>query len=422
MLSRIAISWPLNLLLLFNVHAACRQEFIVPPKIDVASVSVLRQLLIDYWQPSTVNQAQVAQLIDFSKPVSRELIWAYLANRLNASRTADARKVLEAAMLNDSKFLDGWLLKSHLDMVGRDYSSSLMSLRSAKRALNDPNATASGRTMFYHRAGELIGYLQGPVAHRVDQNLLQSAVENILEGCSDEERNTFQAAVAQVQNQYQQIVGAAEGRLDDDLQKQANVDAALQVTLANQNQSLAQTEQTLRMRSQQLQTELAQQESQLTSQLSPLHSSINSLESQIRSLQWTLSFLYQDLAQAQNTQHVHPFTIRSIVDQIQRAELSLFSLQSSHQSAIAEYNTVQAQLQATRSNYQNQINETQRELKRVSGTVARNQSQLVRLAAGPEVAAGKREAEESRITSLSRYLKVSPDLMRQELLELIESL
>jgi hypothetical protein len=398
------------------------QELIEAPKINPASVVTMRNLLFDLWQPGMVNREQVEKLFDLSQTVSRELTLAYVANRLNDNRTADARKALESATISDSKFVDGWLLKSHLDIVGKDYGPSLMALRSAKRALDEPNAAPAARTSFYRRAGELIGYMSGPVAQRVDQQLVQTTVENLLKATSDDDRKAFEAAIAQIQNQYQEIVDAAQVRLDDDWQKQANVDATLQVTLTNQNQSLMQTEQSLRSRLQQLQADLGQLESQLTSQLSPLQSTINNLGSQIRSLQWTLSFLYQDLAQAQNTQLVHPFTIRSIVDQIQRVELNLFSLQSSLQSAVSEYNAVQAQLQATRSNYQNQINETQRELKRVGGTVTRNQSQLVRLAAGPAVAPGKREAEDSRVTSLSRYIKLSPDLMRQQLLELLDSM
>jgi flagellar capping protein FliD len=398
------------------------QQFLNPPKIDSSSVAPMKQLLVDFWQPGTANREQAEQLFASFQPVSNDLTLAYVANRLNDNRTREAGRILDAATSRDPKFLDGWLLKAYLDILSTDYGPALMSLRSAKNALNGTALDATAKLVFYRRTGELIGYLKGPVARRVDQNLLDATLEHLLTAANDEEIGLFNTAVAQIRDQFENRTETAQGRLEEEMQKQAAVDASLEASLTAQNQNLALTERSLRERVPQLQAELSQQESQLTSQLSPLESTVQTLNSQIRSLQWTLSLLYQDLALVQNGPVHDPFVVRAILDQIQRTEWSLYNLQVSQQSAATQYNSLQTQIQSVRATYQEQINQTQRELRRVSGTLTRNQSQLARIAAGPQVAAGKREAEESRVTSLSHYIKLPAVLLRQELLELIESM
>jgi hypothetical protein len=398
------------------------QTLIAPPKVSPDSVAAMKTMLIQMWAPGKENRHQVDALFANTQRKNPELTLAYVANRLHDGRPKDALLALDSATVEHPNFLDGWLLKAHLDVLVDEYDSGLVGLRSAKRAFDEGHATQAQRTEFYQRTGELIGYLQAPVAAGVDQKLLNSTIEQLINRASDPDIATFHAAAETVRDQFSQKVKASQDRLAAELQKQAAVDVQVQTTLANQNQNLMQSEQTLRERLGQLQAEFAQQESQLVSQLSPLQSSAIELENQIQSLQLSLQLLYSDLAIAQNQPLVCPITVRSILDQIQRIESNLFGLQTSHQSFIAQYESVQLQIQSVRNQYQGQISEIQRELKRISGTVARNNSKLGKIAAGPKISSGKKVVETNRVSALSSYIKLPADLLRQDLLDQINSL
>lgn len=402
--------------------AGSAQSLVAPPKIAPESVASMKTMLIQLWEPGKENRAQVEVLFQQAPVKNPELTLAYVANRLNDGRRKEALQALDRVTAEHPEFLDGWLVKAHLEVLIDQFESGLVGLRSAKRAFNEANTAQPQRSEFYQKTGELIGYLQGPVASRVDQKLLNSTIDQLILGATDQDIATFQAAAETIRNQFTDNIKSSQDRLATELQKQAAADAQLQTTLANQNQNLMQSEQSLRDRVNQLQTEFAQRESQLTSQLSPLQSSMIGLENQIQSLQLSLQYLYSDLAIAQNQPVVCQFTVRAILDQINRAEFSLYGLQSNYQSYLAQYQSVQSQIQSTRNQYQGQINETQRELKRISGTVARNNNKLGKIAGGPEISTGKKVVESNRITSLGSYLKLPTELIRQELLDQINSL
>jgi DNA repair exonuclease SbcCD ATPase subunit len=339
---------------------------------------------------------------------------------LNDGRRKEALDAIESATVEHTQFLDGWLLRSHLHLVADQFDKGLVSLRSAKSAFDEKNATPKQRTDFYQRSGELIGYLQGPAGSRVDQKLLNSVIEHLMAGAADPDIATFRAATDQIRQKFIERQQSTQARLDAELQKQAAADAIQQDTLTARNQNLILNEQALRDRQSQLRHDLGQRESQLTSQLSPLHNNLVGLESQITAVQRNLQYLHSDLARAQNQSPVCPITVRAILDQVNRAEINLYTLQTNHQSYVMQLQTVQSQIQSTRAQYNDQLNEIQRELKRIGNSLNRNRNQLTRLAEGPKVASGKKEAGANRVTSLGSYVKLSPELIRQQLLESVK--
>ncbi len=397
----------------------CAQQLIQPPEIKDASREAVKQLLNELWEPGPATRAAAEQEFAAISAPGQDVVLAFVANRLNDSQTRSALSALEASTSRDPKAIDGWLLKSYLHILVRDYDAGMMSLRSAKKAM-DPAMTDPQKNLFFKRAGELMGYLQGPAPRLVNSDVFNSTVEALLADISDAEVQAFTQAAETIANQYADLRVATDESLDEEFERQANADAFRQATLTNENQTHQQTTQELNEQWKRLQEEWREREAQLSAELIPLQSAMSSMESQIYSYQLTLQNLYWDLSLAQNGPAVYPFTVQTILNQIGRVEVSLIQLQSSLQGTLSQYNRVRLQIRELQAVYNQQTSGIQKELKRIENLQKRNQNELTRLASGPRIAGGKRESRESRVAGLRTYIRLSPALLKQELLESME--
>ena len=71
----------------------------------------------------------------------------------------------------------------------------------------------------------------------------------------------------------------------------------------------------------------------------------------------------------------------------------------------------------TRNLLNQQVRDIDKELKKISATKRRNMNKLAKIAAGPEVADGKKQAMINRATALRTYDDLPLELYRQQLLE-----
>ncbi len=394
-------------------------QLIAPPTIDVASRQIIDQFLTNDWPREPAHRKQSKATYDALELPNTEISIAYLINRLHHFQNREALVLAEKLTANQPKSLDGWLIRAHLDALTDNFDQALIDLRSVKKILTDtPSLVDQQKLDGYRRSGQLLGYLQGPVKARLNPDLLNTTLDFVTQQSKDEELAALDAGRAEVLQRFDTLLKTQNEKTNQELEKQTTVNANLDVTLTNQNQQLLQSSQQLLARQTQLRTEASQRLADLASRTSPLQSNLASIGIQINAVQNDLQLLYTDLYNAQNVPPGYYSPVRYLTDQIRNREFTMYNLQSNAQATGNQLRALQYQIGQTQADYEAQISQLQQQNKKLESTVLRNQNKLAKIAGGPEIADGKKDAVENRLEALTSYIEIPVDLLRQQMLDL----
>ena len=175
------VFYVIALLILSNATAdAC--QLLSPPEqpLTIHAEKSVQAFLNEYWNRSPQNALASETFYRDLKSPSAIVSVAYAVNRIQQNKTNEAKIVAEKITATFPENLDGWMLKSWLNALEDKFDTSLVSIQSLNRQLlANTDLSLESRSSIYSRLGRLIGYLEGPVAHRVNQNLLLTTTQNI---------------------------------------------------------------------------------------------------------------------------------------------------------------------------------------------------------------------------------------------------
>ena len=384
-----------------------------------SSVVPIEKLLIEHWQPGRVARAAADKIFADANPKDRAIVLAFTAHRLNDFVKLDYLQPLSDLLNRDPNFLDGWLIRAHLNLFAKEFDRSLMDLRTAGRLIARLDLSDEQRQEIFYQVGRMIGYLQGPVAHWANQDLIL-AVQDQYRGLAEEKQwERFEQGVVDILTEFQQNVNEANQVLTAEFEQEERKDQVkdqmltqenetLQIRLGDLNQQLAATS-----------NQFAMQEAQLTGQLSPLQSNLVSIENQIQSMQWQRNRLYTDLFLLQSDPYCPPFSINLVLNQIRSIEFSLAGLHANYRNQLGQINGLQWQLQQLQSQRNSETRAIQSQLRRSARRLSDNQKELARIATGPVIPLRTRKSVQTQVTVLKNYIPYSHDLLRQQILEIL---
>lgn len=407
-------------LLAFFLNVSSGMQLLSPPKdpIDVGSSVPIRLLLVEQWDRGPNNESQSKATYQNSRKDNSYLMLAFALNRMNHNRVDEALEIVDLMTKSYADNLDGWLLKAWLNTLSDRYDTALVNLRSLKKQIGkQKNTTPAIEQVLYGRLGRLFGYLQGPVADRVNANLLEGTVLNVTAGLNPDVLKTFNSNRDKVLKQYEDLLKLQGQMTQAELAKVKLENDNQTIALERETQLLEQTESQLVPEKQRLRAEATQQVSTLQQQGRSLEQQLAAISSDIWDTEQELQFLAVELYNAQNLPPRLRPSLFYLQNRIRNVQVTQSALRSNGNQISNQLDVLRAQVLQTQRAYNQRIGDIDREIKRVNGAKRRNLGKLARLAAGPEVADGKKDAMRNKATALRTYDDLPLVLYRQELLE-----
>lgn len=398
------------------------QELIDLSHFTADSIPAVKNLLTELWSKELSARNQSNQTFAEMDRPSQATVLAFVANRLNDNQPREALAALDQSIHRDPQFLDGLLIRAHLNLRLRNFDQALVDLRSIVRLMDKVELNDVQKNAVFYRIGRMVGFLEGPVSHRVNQDLLNRLSNEIPNFAGNQQFLEIRKGVDEVLQIYAQMVEQVDQRFEVEIEAQARVNENLQQNLTEENQNLQQVLTAITDQMAQVRNEANQREAQLSAQFAPIEANLYNLERQMAAAQLDLSFLYTELAIAQSAPVICHITLRLLRDRIRVADLNLLSIRNSFAVATGQLNSLQVQIQQVQLQAQQQLQNLNREMKQASGKMNRNQRQLTRIAGGPAIDPQRREAILNRTNALSTYIQLTPSAIRQDLLDHISKL
>ena len=388
-----------------------------PQPIDADASVPIRKLLSQDWERGPKISARSKTTFESAKRFTDDLLVAYTINRIRHKKNSEAKLAAQELTDRHTDNLDGWILKTWLNMLTDDFDVALINMRSLKKQVDaQKKLPVETQKLIYKRLGRFIGYLQGPVADQVNNDLRDETIRVLAAGLKPEILKTFNENRDRVLKQHDELL-KEQGKKTQVILDKAKIENDAEVAqLERQNQLLEQTESQLIPEKQRLSTEASKQITAIEQQGSQLTQQLSSTAGEIRAIELNLQFLYQDLfliLQQPPEFRQSTFLLRN---QIRNAELTLNTLKQNAGFTSNQLNGLHSQIAQIRSSANRQVNEIETEIKRVGNSKRRNLSKLTKIAQGPKIASGKRQSLKSRLTGLRTYDELSLELYRQDML------
>jgi len=403
----------------FVSQTATAQILSPPPKpLDESASTIIRKLLTDDWERDPKIGLDSKRTFESAKSYSDDLLVAYTINRIRHNRTQDAKMAARELTNQHVDNLDGWILKTWLNALTDDFDAALIDMRSLKKqVVKTKNLSRSAEQSIFKRLGRLIGYMQGPVAHRVNDDLLNETSKLISNGLKPDLLQLFDDNRNKVLKDFDDLVKVQAQKSQIELAKVKAANDAEAVALEREVQLLEKTESQLLPERQRIRDDGAKQISSIERQGQTVEQQLNRIRADIRATELDLQYMYQDLYLAQQQPPRFRVSTFHLQNQIRNAAFALNSLRANGVQSNNQLNSLQAQLVNARNSTNNRLREIDREIKRINGAKRRNLGKLARIAQGPKVADGKRDSWQSRATALRTYDELSLELYRQDILD-----
>ena len=397
-------------------------QLLSPPinKPDAATKAAVEQLLNAKWDRDATNQLDSESIFSKGPRDKPAVLIAYVLNRINHSRIDQALKVASDSRLRfkqnwDGRFLEVWLLT-----LTDQYDSAIVQMRSFKKQLDiaekNNRLPAKVTQDLYKRFGRLIGYLEGPVAEKVNPQLLADTTVLLEQNIAPETQRAFSLARQAVKADYDQLVAEQVAYQNRELVKVAAANDVEKQRLEKDDKQAQETRDRLLPELEKIRNEGYEITNRLEQQINTAQGNLRSINQTGYSLEQDLAFLYTDLL------NIDPRNLASayaIENQIYRLELELSQQRIAAANQAGALNGLQNELFTARQSYQRQINQAKGNLKQVEVSQKRTGKKLQKLSAGPKIAGGKRQSLTSRRTALKTYDKLPLELYRQEMLEAV---
>lgn len=388
------------------------------PALDRTTSIPIRTLLTEQWERDPRIALASKRTFEAANSHSGALLVAYTVNRLRHNRTDDAKLAVRELTDRHPGNLDGWVFKMWLNTLTDDFDAALVNMRSLKKQIDKhKNLPPSTQQTIFKRVGRLIGYMQGPVANRINDELLNDTIGVISNGLTPELLKLFNVNRLQVLQDYDDLVKVQSQQSQVELAKVKIANDAEAVALEREVQLLEKTESQLLPERQRIRDDGSKQISAIERQGQSVEQQRNQISSDILATELDLRYLYQDLFLAQQQPPRFRVSTFNLQNQIRNAEFALNSLRANGVQSNNQLNSLQSQLINARNGTNNRLRAIDKEIKRVNGAKRRNLGKLARIAKGPKVADGKRESWRSRAAALRTYDELSLELYRQDILD-----
>ena len=403
----------------FLLCSAGQAQILSPPAepIDAQASQPIRRLLNEDWERSPKIAVRSKTTFESERRFTDDLLVAYMFNRIRHSQTGEAKLTAQELTARHTDNLDGWMVKTWLNTLTDDFEIALINMRNFKKQIDaQKNLPEKTRQQIFSRLGRLIGYFQGPVASRVNDDLLNDTVRELAVGLKPEILKIFNENRDRVLKRHGDLLAEQGKRTQVILDKTQLENQAQAAQLERQNQLLEQTEAQLLPQKQKITEDATKEITAVQQQASQLDQRLSQLTSDISAVELDLQYLYQDLDLILSQPPQLRQSTFFLRNRIRNAELSLASLHRNAVGTSNQLNGLRAQISQIEASANRQTNEIDQEIKRLNGSKLRNLSKLTKINQGPKLASGKRKAMISRATALRTYDDLTLELYRQDML------
>lgn len=411
------VFYVIALLILSNATAEACQLLSLPEQpLPTHAEKSVQAFLNKYWNRSPQNALDSETFYRDLKSPSAIVSVAYAINRIQQNKTNEAKIVAEKITATFPENLDGWMLKSWLNALEDKFDTSLVSIQSLNRQLlANTDLSLESRSSIYSRLGRLIGYLEGPVAHRVNQNLLLTTTQTITRTAPPKNLRDFNLGRAQVSDKYTEIKNNQTQKKNEELAKVAQRDQKIEQILNLENESLSDSEQRLSEEIAGVRQDASARISTLENQGSEIEQERAATSLEIQNRQNRLLYLYEELALL-NLGPVSRFWAYDPRIEIRNIEFQLSQKRSDWNGYSSQLQNINNEISRIQVFAEQKTDTLTKELKKINGSRRRNLGKLKRIASGPQIADGKKNAMKIRLTSLATYDEISEELYRQQIL------
>jgi hypothetical protein len=395
-------------------------QLLSPPSapVDAVASAPINTLLTIQWERNLSNETQSKLTFERASKNNSTLLVAYAINRLHQNKTRESKMIAEQLTTSYPDNLDGWMLKTWFNTLEDNFDAALVDMRSLKQKIdktkNLPDAT---KILIYKRLGRLVGYFQGPVADRVNRDMLDSTIVAIADGIGPDALKAFNENHDKTLQTYDNLLHTQANRTQAELDKVSAENEQERISLERQNQILEQTESQLIPERERIRSAASQQIAILEQQGSSIQQQRDAIWSEIQDAQVSLQFMYTDLIALSNRRNGYYVSTYPLRNQIRIAEYDIAVLRNNGDGLLNQLNSIQSQIAQIQNTARMELNQLDREIKRVNGEKRRNLGKLARIARGPEIAEGKKGSMKNRATSLVTYDELSEELYRQQILD-----
>ena len=392
-------------------------------KLDASTKAAVKQLLDTKWERGATNKKESETFFTETPHDNPEVLVAYALNRIKHNSVDQALKVASESRVRFEQNWDGRILEVWLLTLTDQYDAAIVQMRSFKKQLDiaekDDRLPAAVAQDLYQRFGRLIGYLEGPVAEKVNPRILADTTALLERNIAPETLKAFTLARQSVKTEYEQLIAQQIAYQNRELVKVAGANDVEKERLEKENKLTQDTRARLVPELERLESEGHLETSRIERQISSAQSNLLSINQVAYGLEQQLGFLYTDLF---NIDRRFLANVYAIENQIYRVELDLSQQRIAAANQAGALSALQNDLFAVRQNYQRQIREVKRNLKRADVAQKRNSKQLQKIAAGPKIAGGKTQSLANRRTGLKTYDDLPLELYRQDLLDAVRAL
>lgn len=394
-------------------------------KLDPETIGTIHQLLDSNWERNSANNAKSQAVFETSPQDNPHVLVAYAINRIQHGKISDALPLAKAVRQRFDTNLDGPVLEIWLLALTDNYESAIVRMSDLKKRIAKANrqrpVSKETEVKIFSRIGRLMGYFEGPVAEKLNPQLVAKISQQLQTDLSPEAQNAFSQNRTSVLIKFKELLNDSANFEKLELARVAAANEIEKQRLEQEDLLVQQTRERLQPKLEQL-NETANSESSILEQ--QIASAANELEFANQSAFRTeqdLAFLYADLLSInRRNRGVFLFDVYALEDQIFRTEVQLNQFRASAINAAANLAVLRNQLIATQTRYTRQIAALQQQLKRSEIIQKRNGRELQKIAQGPKIAGGKKKARKQRRKALRTYDDLSLELYRQELLNAIQ--
>ena len=399
-------------------------QLLSPPtkQLDPPAKKAVEQLLDAKWKKGSANKRESETIFAEDPHDKPEVLVAYVLNRINHNEVDQGLEIAKEFRLRFKQNWDGRILDVWLLTLTDQYDVAIVQMRSLKKQLDaaqkENRLTAAVSQSLYRRLGRLIGYLEGPVVEKVNPQLLADTTAILEQNITPQTQQAFTLARQFVKTEYDQLVAQQVAYQNKELVKVAAVNDVEKEQLEKETELNQDTRAQLVPQLEKLRDEERLQTSLLEQQIGSAQGNLRTISQTAYNLEQQLAFLYADLY----TIDRRFFNTFAIENQIYQVELELTQQRNAAANQAGIVNGLSNELFGVRQNFQRQIGQAQRNLRRIEVSQKRNNKQLQKIAAGPKIAGGKTQSLASRRTALKTYDGLPLELYRQELLDAVRAL
>ena len=397
-------------------------QLLSPPneKLAPSTKAVVNRLLNTTWDRESNNKNDSESTFAAAPHNKPEILIAYVLNRINHSSIDQALEIASETRLSFEQNWDGRMLEVWLLTLTNKYDTAIVQMRSFKKQLDiakqNNRLSAAAALDLYGRFGRLIGYFEGPVAEKVNPQLLANTTVLLEQNIAPETKKAFSLARQSVKAEYEQLLAQQVAYQNQELVKVAAVNEVEKERIEEDNKLTQEARARLEPELEKLVSEGHLLTSRLEQQISSASSNLLSINQSAYGLEQQLAFLYTDLF---NIDRRSLASVYAIENQIYRVELDLSQQRIAAANQAGVLSGLQNDLFAVRRNYQRQIGQAKSNLKRVEVAQKRNGKKLQKIAAGPKIAGGKTQSLANRRTALRTYDDLALELYRQDMLDAV---